>query len=218
MSSIQKILDSLQPYVIGIRYVEGLPLLDVVFKEGWTVPEDPKVTKVKGEESLNYYMFYSDKGLGIDELLTFVEKTIKINLEREKKQILLKLKVEELKKIFRDNSLEKLNKLKFVLPNDELTTSLTDFDLDISSEEPSTQEVSIETPSSTHNPVIYTPEMIEKLAEEENTIPMPPQYLDEHGNPIEYTEEELEMIEEEARAAKFFNSKKNKNKVELPPR
>jgi hypothetical protein len=213
MSSIQKTLDSLQPYVIGIRYVEGLPLVDVVFKEGWSVPEDPKVIKVKGEESLNYFMFYSDKGLGIDELLAFVDRTIKINLEREKKQILLKLKVEELKKIFRDNTLEKLNKLKFVLPNDELTTSLTDFDLDISTEEPIKNEILEQSES-----VIYTPEMIDKMAEEENSTSTPPQFLDEHGNPIEYTEEELEMIEEEARAARFFNSKKSKNKVELPPR
>jgi hypothetical protein len=158
-------------------------------------------------------MFYSDKGLGIDELLAFVDRTIKINLEREKKQILLKLKVEELKKIFRDNTLEKLNKLKFVLPNDELTTSLTDFDLDISTEEPIKNEILEQSES-----VIYTPEMIDKMAEEENSTSTPPQFLDEHGNPIEYTEEELEMIEEEARAARFFNSKKSKNKVELPPR
>jgi hypothetical protein len=33
MSNIQKTLDSLQPYVIGIRYLEGTPLVDVVFKE-----------------------------------------------------------------------------------------------------------------------------------------------------------------------------------------
>ena len=33
MSNIQKTLDSLQPYVIGIRYLEGTALVDVVFKD-----------------------------------------------------------------------------------------------------------------------------------------------------------------------------------------
>jgi hypothetical protein len=30
--NIQKTLDSLQPYVIGIRYLDGIPLVDVVLK------------------------------------------------------------------------------------------------------------------------------------------------------------------------------------------
>ena len=86
MSNIQKTLDSLQPYVIGIRYLEGTPLVDAVFKEGWTVPEDPSVKKIKGNDELNYYMIFSEtQGIGLDELLEYVAKTIKLNEEREKK-------------------------------------------------------------------------------------------------------------------------------------
>ena len=116
MSNIQKTLDSLQPYVIGIRYLEGTPLVDAVFKEGWTVPEDPTIKKLKGNDELNYFMIFSETvGIGLDELLDYVAKTIKINEEREKKHELLKVKVNELKEIFKRTPLNKLTNLKFLL-------------------------------------------------------------------------------------------------------
>lgn len=217
MSSIQKTLDSLQPYVIGIRYLDGLPLVDTVFKEGWNVPEDPTITKVKGDEGMNYYMIYSEKkGIGIDELLSFVDKTIKLNLEREKKHELLRLKVEELKKLFKDNSLARLTRLKFTFAEEDIVPSLGEFDLNIE-EEIETEQIETE---HTEEPVIYTTEMVDNMYSEEELVP---QYVDENGNPIQYTEEELEMMEEEARAErnrKLFKNKKNgmASKIELPPR
>lgn len=222
MSSIQKTLDSLQPYVIGIRYLEGLPLVDTVFKEGWTVPEDPSITKVKGDEGMNYYMIYSEKkGVGIDELLSFVDKTIKLNLEREKKHELLRVKVEELKKLFKDNSLAKLSRLKFTFSEEDILPSLGEFDLNIEEQKEPEQ---IEQTEPTQEPVIYSAEMVDSMySEEEMGSQTLPQYVDENGNPIQYTEEELEMMEEEARAErnrKLFKNKKNgmASKIELPPR
>ena len=221
MSSIQKTLDSLQPYVIGIRYLEGLPLVDTVFKEGWTVPEDPSITKVKGDEGMNYYMIYSEKkGVGIDELLSFVDKTIKLNLEREKKHELLRLKVEELKKLFKDNTLARLTRLKFTFTEEDIVPSLGEFDLNIE-EQIETEQIETE---DVQEPVIYTAEMVDNMYSEEDIVSQTvPQYVDENGNPIQYTEEELEMMEEEARAErnrKLFKNKKNgmASKIELPPR
>ena len=222
MSSIQKTLDSLQPYVIGIRYLEGLPLIDTVFKEGWTVPDDQAITKVKGDEGMNYYMIYSEKkGVGIDDLLSFVDKTIKLNLEREKKQDLLRIKVEELKKLFKDNSLTKLSRLKFNFSEEDV---VSEFDLNIDEEQQELPQ-QIEQDEEVYNePVIYTAEMIDNMySEEENQAPMLTQYVDENGNPIKYTEDELEMMEEEVRAErnrKLFKNKKNgiASKIELPPR
>ena len=102
MANIQKTLDSLQPYVIGIRYVEGTPLVDAVFKEGWTIPEDNNIKRIKGNEEMNYVMIFSEvKGVGLDDLLGYVEKTIKLNQEREKKHELLRSKVNELKEMFK---------------------------------------------------------------------------------------------------------------------
>lgn len=223
MSSIQKTLDSLQPYVIGIRYLEGLPLIDTVFKEGWSVPEDPVITKVKGDEGMNYYMIYSEKkGVGIDELLSFVDKTIKLNLEREKKQDLLRVKVEELKRLFKDNSLVKLSRLKFNFSEEDV---VSEFDLNIGEEQEELPQQIEQEKEVYSEPVIYTSEMIDAMYSEDSVIQTPnsPQYVDENGNPIEYTEDELEMIEEEVRAERNRNLFKNKkngaaSKIELPPR
>lgn len=224
MSSIQKTLDSLQPYVIGIRYLEGLPLIDTVFKEGWTVPDDPKITKVKGDEGMNYYMIYSEnKNIGIDELLAFVDRTIKLNLEREKKHDLLRVKVEELKRLFKEAPLSKLNRLKFTFTEEDIIPSLGEFDLNIDDDIKKTEEVNIDETQNSE-PIIYTSDMVDNMYNEETEpINKVTAYLDENGNPIEYTEEELEMIEEEARAErnrKLYAKKRNglANKIELPPR
>ena len=199
MSNIQKTLDSLQPYVIGIRYLEGTPLVDAVFKEGWTVPDDPIIKKIKGNEELNYFMLFSETvGVGLDELLEYVGKTIKLNEEREKKHELLKIKVNELKEIFKRTPLTKLTKLKFTFPEEDLVPKLDDFEVDDT--------------------------FVEEVTE---TPKMEPQaYLDENKNPIELSDEEQEMLEEEARAErnrKAISQKKNKPisqavKVELPPK
>lgn len=211
MANIQKTLDSLQPYVIGIRYLEGTPLVDAVFKEGWTVPEEPNIKRIKGNEEMNYFMIFSEaNGIGLDELLGYVERTIKLNQEREKKHELLKAKVNELKEIFKKNSLAKLTRLKFSFAEEELVPNLNDFDVDdlieTSPEEP------IEEP-------------IEETIEQTNINNV--SFLDENGQAIEMTEEEKEMLEEEARAERnrqILQNKKNNpisnaaRKVELPPK
>ena len=230
MSKIQETLDSLQPYVIGIRYLEGVPLVDVVFKEGWSVPEDKTIQQMKGNDNINYYMLYSEvKGVGLDELLAYVDKTIKLNIEREKKHELLKIKVDELKDIFKKHSLNKLKTLKFKFNEEDLVPNLGDFDLTIDDisplvpEEKKTKKIS-ETKIETK---IEDEFIIEPMIDEPK-FESPIQYLDENKNPIELTEEELEILEEEARAEKnlkYLQSKgkttakiNNSNKVELPPK
>lgn len=224
MSNIQKTFDALQPYVVGIRYVEGVPVVDAVFKEGWTVPQEQTIKTLKGDETLNYFMIYSEgENTGIDELLGFVGKTIKINQEREKKHELLRLKVEELKVLFKQNTLEKLTRLKFSFSDEDLIPKLNDFDLNIDEdtslvEEPKQQEIIIV--KDPDNFDIYNGEVDDKQNQTINHIA----YLDENGNAIEYSEEELEMLEEETRAErnrKYLetkNPKQNKVKIELPPK
>lgn len=222
MANIQKTLDSLQPYVIGIRYLEGTPLVDAVFKEGWTVPDEPNIKKIRGNEEMNYFMIFSEvDGIGLDELLSFVERTIKINQEREKKHELLKIKVNELKNIFKKTSLSKLSTLKFTFNEEDLLPNLNDFDVDEMIDEPLEEviEESFEKPLE---------EPLEEVVQVNNeTDKNNVSFLDENGNPIELTEEEKEMLEEEARAEKnreFLQNKKRDpisnaaRKVELPPK
>jgi hypothetical protein len=126
MSNIQNRLEELQPYVIGLRYFQGLPVVDVIFKEKWVVPNNEIISKEKGEGDENYYMFFSQQeGVGIDELLDHAESIIHLNVEKEKKNELFKVKVNELKKLFQTNPLTKLEKMKFVLGSTPITT---DFD------------------------------------------------------------------------------------------
>jgi hypothetical protein len=225
MSNIQKTLDSLQPYVIGIRYLEGTPLVDAVFKEGWTVPEDAKIKKMKGNEEMNYYMLFSEtQGVGLDELLAYVRKTIDLNVEREKKHDLLREKVNELKEIFKKNSLDKLKRLKFTFTEEDLVPKLNDFDVEIDDTYDTYEEEEVVEPTPNTYPEITG----EEGSYVEDVQPTIPTYLDENGNPIELSEEELEMIEEEERAKRNLellkqkkekeNLKKVSNKVELPPR
>lgn len=230
MSNIQKTLDSLQPYVIGIRYLEGTPLVDAVFKEGWMVPDDTKIKKIKGNDEMNYYMLFSEvSGVGLDELLAYVRKTIDINVEREKKHELLREKVNELKELFKKHNLDKLKRLKYTFSEEDLVPKLNDFDVDI---DETYEEETIETPQDIYpnNDEHITSEEKEfdsSVNQIESNQPIPA-YLDENGNPIELTEEELEMIEEEERAKRNIEMLKSKkqndklknisSKVELPPR
>lgn len=129
MTKIQDRLDKLRPYVIGIRYVEGYQMVDVVLNDGWKVLTSEIIRIEPADKSKNYYMFFSDdKAIDIDDLLDFVEEIIKFNLEREAKHALLKEKFEELKKLFKSNTLERLENLIFTFGSTELEPSLNDID------------------------------------------------------------------------------------------
>ncbi len=132
MSKIQEKLDSLQPHIVGIRYVQGMQIVDAVFNEGWTVPNSDVIKKELVDEGQNYYMFYTEKeGVTIDDLLDYVEGIININIEREVKHALLKTKVKELQKIFKNNSLSKLERLKFSFGEADIVPSLLEMDIDL---------------------------------------------------------------------------------------
>lgn len=128
-------IKSLQPYVLQMRFANGTAVVDVVFKDGWGVPQSKSIDAVRGEDKdVNYFMFYTEKeDLGLDDVLDFIEQVININIEREKKYELLKIKTEELKEVFKKNSLNKLLGMKFVLGGEKLIPDImpNDFDNEI---------------------------------------------------------------------------------------
>ena len=150
--NIQKRIDSLQPYVIQIRFLNGVSIVDTVFKQGWKVPESKVIQTVKGDDvDNNYFMIYTEReDLGIDDVLDFIEKVIEINIEREKKYELLKVKTEELKELFRRTPLSKLQNMKFELGSEKLVPDAMpdDFDDikidDVDEESPIEEEISTE--------------------------------------------------------------------------
>lgn len=129
---IQDRLDSLQPYIVGIRYIQGMQIVDAVFKEGWNVPDSDIIRKEAVDGQPNYFMFYTEKeDVTVDDLLDYVEGIININIEREMKYELLKKKVEELKKIFKDNSLSKLEMLRFTFNEPDVLPTLMNMDINL---------------------------------------------------------------------------------------
>lgn len=132
MSGIQKKLDSLQPHVIGIRLINGVNIVDAVFKEGWKIPKSELIEFEKGESDEPYYMFYSaKKDIGVDELLEYVSHVININVEREMKFELLKNKVEELKELFNKTPLDQLKTLKFTISSNLVAGDISTNDISI---------------------------------------------------------------------------------------
>ena len=137
MAKIQNRLDGLQPYVEGIRYLQGMVFVDAVLKDDWTVLTSDYIKKIVSDDDKNHLIFYSEKeGVTIDDLLDFVEKNIKVNIERELKHKYLVSKVEELKKVFKSNSLEKLKTLKFIFTDELISDKMEDDDIDLETEHP----------------------------------------------------------------------------------
>jgi len=213
MANLQKALNALKPYVISIRYVEELVVVDTIFKTGWTLIESNTIKRIKGEdETLNYYMIFSDNpNIGLDELLDYVSNVIKINLEREKKHDLLRAKVNELKEVFKKHTLSQLSRLKFTIADEELVPALNEFDIDDEINEPLMEQVK--------HPVEEQVFVSPGVPAVEYVQPDTPQ------QPL--TDEEREILEEEARAENYrrkreaekLNGKvKPKVNVELPPR
>lgn len=211
MSKLQITLESLQPYVISIRYFKGSPVVDVILNDGWTTLNDAQIKNVKNEDdnSLNYYMVFSEIAtVTLDDLLGYVDRVIKANIEREKKLDLLKNKVNELKDIFKTNSLNKLQKLRFSFGEDEtFTTNLSDVDLSVPSSD-------ITTTTLTNQPIINEVSQTNLFDEAEVTT--------------EISEEDREFMEEEARGERNRRIAEEKKrlastntklqKIELPPR
>jgi hypothetical protein len=236
MSKLQDTLNSLKPYIIGIRYVEGTLVLDTLFKDGWSIPEDKLIKTLKGEEDANYYMIYSeDKRIELDNLIQYVEKVISLNKEREKKLELYSLKLNELKSLFAKTPLSKLINLKFTF--EDTLPSIDDFSLNEEMDETITPNNIQTTPNIVPQELEVNESNIGKVniiaydvklddIEEPYQEPLiskqtPITYVDDNGNPIPMSEEELEILEEEARGEKNRRAieqiKKSKN-IDLPPK
>ncbi len=208
---IQENLDRFQPYLLGIRYVEGIPLLDVVLKDGWIVPDEKDVNKMKGgDDSINYYMLFSEnKVKSLDELLEYLNGVINLNLEREQKHELLKIKVNELKEFFKVNTLAKLKKLKFII-TDEIKNVEDEFDLNIDEViiEKKVIEENIQIPIINTNTGPTLDDVPFDIEIDENVLI--PSYMNQNGELEVLSEEDKEILEEEARALRNIKATKRK--------
>tara|TARA_R110000796_G_scaffold18980_2_gene57141 strand:- start:8096 stop:8716 length:621 start_codon:yes stop_codon:yes gene_type:complete len=114
MGNFNEKLNGLKPYVTSIRMAEGITVIDTVFNDGWEIPIDTNVGHQTLPEKPNYYMLHPlNKDTGLDEMLDYVQETIRLNVEREKKVDLLTVKVRELEAIFMSKNLKECESLTF---------------------------------------------------------------------------------------------------------
>jgi hypothetical protein len=118
MSKIQERLNELRPYVVGIRYLQGIQLVDAVLKEGWAVPESQVIQRERVDGDENYYMFFSEnEDIDIDDLLDYVQEIINLNIEREKNMNYLNLKLLNCKRFLKITHLINYKSLNLLLVN-----------------------------------------------------------------------------------------------------
>jgi hypothetical protein len=114
-----KTISSYSDYLVSIRKLEGYLSIDMEFPVKWGLPksiiEEGKIitfeSSVESKKGFSFVCEINDKS--INDTLSKINKTIKLNLDREIKDKMFKDSVEKLKQIFDKTDLEKLKKLYF---------------------------------------------------------------------------------------------------------
>ena len=122
--TIQNRFNKLMPYLKGLKIADKYRIVETNLKNTWSIKENDhiqvQIKKLEKTPTLNYNMFFSDTK-SFDEILDWLENDIiNYNLEIEQKEQLLRMKVEELKRVFENKPLDELNNLKFTTNEDVL--------------------------------------------------------------------------------------------------
>lgn len=116
-----KFIEKVSKYLKSVRLLKNYVSFDMMLPETWAIIKSPQeVEVVKTEENKIISFVCENKTEFIDILENYLDRIIKINIEREEKDRLFKEKVMELKNIFEKEKLENLKGLKFDV--DELTS------------------------------------------------------------------------------------------------
>lgn len=118
-------ISSFIEYVSSIRKLENYLSFDMTFPSKWgmpksvidenkTIPFEPKDGNFKG---VSFVCEIND--LEINNIISKINKVIKLNIEREKKELLFKATLEQLKVTFEKNDLGKLQTLYFDFENEQ---------------------------------------------------------------------------------------------------
>ena len=129
--SLYKEFSSLFPYLQSIRRLEEYISFDASFPTTWKIPkkfvrEDRVLEQESKTPNSRLISFISSLDEdSVEETHKNIQSIIGYNLEREEKEKLLNLKIEELKQIFEKQPLKNLKNLKF-----EFTQTTVKLDLD----------------------------------------------------------------------------------------
>lgn len=114
-----KVISTYSDYLHSIRKLEGFLSLDMKFPVKWGIPksilEEGKLIPFDaGDENQKGFSFVCEMNeKSVNEILTKINKTIKLNLDREMKDKLFKEVIDNLKQTFEKTDLDKLKTLYF---------------------------------------------------------------------------------------------------------
>jgi len=118
MNTYYSFLEKIHPYLRTVRKLKTHVSYDLIFPDRWVLPKnnskDIEIVKngnESGNVSLSFVCPIQESAVTQIELL--IDNIIKTNKEREDKDKLFRIKVQELKHIFEQQNLEDLKGLKF---------------------------------------------------------------------------------------------------------
>lgn len=116
--TLQDRIKAIQPYFRGIEVKETLFILRIVYPNRWSAynREDEIIKAAKSDDNLveNEWFYYADvNDVDLNEMFDLVEETVQTNEEMYQKIELMRVRMEELKELFQEESLEKLKTLQF---------------------------------------------------------------------------------------------------------
>lgn len=112
MDSIDNVFEEYKGYVFSFEFdpKSNIKLMKCYFKPDWEVKEDVIIVRKKDNLTL---LITKDPNISFTDMLEFISKVIKVNIEREEKTKLLAEKKRQLEEIFNNSSLDELAKLNF---------------------------------------------------------------------------------------------------------
>lgn len=129
---------SIQPiseYLSSIRKIQDYISVDLLFPSKWSLPKSlkdeieivPFTSEDVNTKGISFVCKMEEKL--VSNLFDKITKVIKLNKDREIKEILFKQTIEELKKTFEQNDLDKLQNLYFDFATEtEDTSNLDEYD------------------------------------------------------------------------------------------
>ena len=109
-------------YFQSIEFYGKALIVKVRFPAKWSVyPSSDNMVKPAPGDNAGEFFYYgdSDKGVKLEDIFALINETISMNKSVTLKIDLLKVKIEELKELFSVAPLEDLQRLKFVIENEE---------------------------------------------------------------------------------------------------
>jgi hypothetical protein len=114
--TLQERIKKNEAYFRGMEIVNNTAIIKVLYGEKWGAypSQDEHIKVAKSDDVPNEWFYYADYTYTIiDEIFDLIEETINMNLSAIERLHLFNQKMEELKEIFANETLDKLKTIQF---------------------------------------------------------------------------------------------------------